>query len=261
MPKKIVCCSICGDILKTKNYKPKSGIILCKHHASIAENMKRKMSDENKKKMSKKLKEVFSNPELRQKLSLLHKERLKDKTKHPMFGKHHSKETIEKIKHTQTGRNLKLYFGEEKYNEITKKQSIALSGENNPSFGKIYYPKKEFVMELNHIVRSDWEKRVCIKLKQNNISYEYEPECFELIIDNDKYTYTPDIKIKNVYLEIKGPLYDLQLNKMKELNKIKNLIIITSKKNFNRLSGLKCIDYEEFIKENFDVIKFVENLK
>ena len=123
-----------------------------------------------------------------------------------------------------------------------------LKGSNNPSYGKVYYPILKFNKELNHIVRSRWEEEICLLLNNNNINYIYESKHFKL----GNNTYTPDLKLSNnTYIEIKGPLFDKQIEKMKLFikNYNKKLIIITGKRNFNKLNFCsKLYDYDKFIK-------------
>lgn len=257
---KIVYCSKCKSALKTLNYKPKSGILLCRSCRTSVNNTGKKMNESTKIKIINSLKKTFENAELRKYISDKAKERFKNRENHPMYGKHHSKETIEKIKNTQRGRKMKDVMGEERFNEVRKKLSLASSGINNPSFGIPRYPTLKFIEELNHNVRSLWEKEVCLKLKKNNINYEYESQYFKIIINDKVCSYTPDIKINNLYIEIKGPLFDYQIEKMKEFSKNHTLIIITGKSNFKRLSTFNCINYYDFIKDDFKIEKMLENV-
>ncbi len=61
-------------------------------------------------------------------------------------------------------------------------------------------PEAFFSKELNHYIRSGWEEQICKILKENNISYEYEPLTFHL----SGHKYIPDIKIGSFIIEIKG---------------------------------------------------------
>jgi hypothetical protein len=128
-------------------------------------------------------------------------------------------------------------------------------GHNNISFGKIRYPKFTYTPELNHGIRSSYEKKVCLELKNNNIVYYYEIFRYNILeLDN---TYTPDLFLpKNICIEIKGPIFDKQLLKMKEFkNQINNKLkyyIITQKRQFKYFNFAdKCFDIDnldEFIK-------------
>lgn len=127
------------------------------------------------------------------------------------------------------GTTFELLYGIEKAQLIKEKMSRASSGVNNPMYGKIVYPKPYFSSELGHSVRSSWEEEVCILLKKWHINYTYEPMSFTVEINGKKHTYTPDIMINNnFFIEVKGPLFTLQLLKMKafiEQHK-KKLIVI-----------------------------------
>jgi len=125
------------------------------------------------------------------------------------------------------------------------KKSKVNKGKNNPSYGKVRYPKLFYSKELKHSIRSSWEENICKILKKRNIKYKYEPRYFKV---DSKHTYRPDLELdKNIYIEIKGPLYDSQLYKMKKFVKLysKNkLIIITGNRNFKRLKFFKYVlDY------------------
>lgn len=90
------------------------------------------------------------------------------------------------------------------------------SGENNPSFGKITYPKPRYVGELGHNVRSKLEEQICRELKKSSIPYQYEPERFVIEYDGSKKTYTPDIRLSdNLFLEIKAFIFDCGVEKLK----------------------------------------------
>jgi hypothetical protein len=59
--------------------------------------------------------------------------------------------------------------------------------------------------DLGHYVRSRWEANICRLLRHIGIKYKFEPDTFELKNNNERYTYTPDIKIaNNIYIEVKG---------------------------------------------------------
>ena len=133
-------------------------------------------------------------------------------------------------------------------------------GKKNPSYGKVYYPKYKFSKELNHPIRSSWEEAVCKKFKDSNIRYEYEPETFTLLVDNKECTYTPDTKVGDIYYEIKGPIFDWQIVKMKKFTETHNLIIITRKKQFHKLESFKKIDYDEFISSSNNVKEVLQNV-
>jgi len=91
----------------------------------------------------------------------------------------------------------------------------AYRGKDNYAYGKIFYKKTNFDKELQHYVRSTWEKKVGIILKNNNIEYKYEGVTLEL----DDCTYTPDFIINNILIEVKG--YLSKSSKEKIVNAVK----------------------------------------
>jgi hypothetical protein len=74
-------------------------------------------------------------------------------------------------------------------------------------------------------------------------------------------TYTPDLYFPSLdsWVEIKGPLYDLQLKKMQAFVKTykKNFIVITAPCNFERLKGFKVLNYHTITQEN--IIELIQN--
>lgn len=52
------------------------------------------------------------------------------------------------------------------------------------------------VEELDHVVRSSWEEKIAILLKNYNIPYRYEGESFEIEIGENTKIYTPDFILK-----------------------------------------------------------------
>lgn len=151
------------------------------------------------------------------------------KEKNPMYGKQHTEESKNKIsigvknsenwkanKEYQTGNTFENMYGKEKASKIKAKLSKASIGENNPSFGIPRYPKQYYVDVLQHKVRSSWEEKVCKLLLDKNVNYKYESTTFKVYLDDKIYTYTPDIEInKNFFIEVKGPVFYHQLDKMK----------------------------------------------
>ncbi len=144
----------------------------------------------------------------------------------------------EKMADYQRGNTFENMYGVKKALEMKSKLSFACSGEKNPSFGIPRYPKLYKPDSLNHKVRSSWEEHVCKLLVTLNIPYLYEPTAFKIILDDKTYTYTPDMGIgNNCYIEVKGPLFYHQLDKMKAFKQqySKNkLIIITSEQNISK---------------------------
>ncbi len=73
--------------------------------------------------------------ETKEKISIKAISRLKNKENHPMFGKHHSNISREKIKNANS-KPYKETYSDEKLKEILLKKSISCSGINNPMYGK-----------------------------------------------------------------------------------------------------------------------------
>jgi len=61
-----------------------------------------------------------------------------------------------------------------------------------------------FRQDLSHYVRSEWEANVCRSLKSKNIQYQYEFDTFPVNLDDKIHYYTPDFKLLNKYIEVKG---------------------------------------------------------
>jgi len=188
------------------------------------------------------------------------------------------KEVMAKIKQTVPNRrklNQRLAFNMGKKNKgnsklglnfktvgkpVSKKRrkvlSITNSGKNNPMYGKIAYPKKMYNSILGHSIRSKWEENVCLLLKKYGFNYEYESITFKLNVNGKALTYTPDLYLKkyNLFIEIKGPLYELQYKKMKKFNATHNFLIIGNSRCYKQLKVFKNIDYEDFLKLNKDEV-------
>lgn len=104
------------------------------------------------------------------------------------------------------------------------------SGKKNSMYGKISYPKAVYVPKLEHHIRSKWEKDVAFILKNNEIPYKFEGIRFKVNKGNN--TYSPDFVIGNLLVEVKGPLFESNKEKMIECIKLYpnfKLIIITSR--------------------------------
>ena len=208
--------------------------------------------------------------------------------KNPFFGKKHtlenckkSSERAKKQKHSsesnikrsisvkknkrhqentdwQKGNTFEDMYGIKKAKEM--KSKMGLKGDKNPSYGKVRYPKLFYSELIGHKVRSSWEEKVCKILQENNIKYKYEPKAFPIIVDGEKHTYTPDIEINDyTYLEIKGPVFYYQLDKMKAFKlqypDIK-LIIITSIQNINKFD----FSFADLILDYNKIINKVESI-
>lgn len=62
------------------------------------------------------------------------------------------------------------------------------------------YPSRRYDPELDHVVRSNWESVIGKLLKENSITYDYEP----FMLSKDGLRYIPDFKVGNVIIEVKG---------------------------------------------------------
>jgi hypothetical protein len=85
-------------------------------------------------------------------------------------------------------------------------------GENNGMYGRVAYPKAKFIKELGHYVRSRWEYEVACLLKLHGIPYQYEATAFKL--NGGHLTYTPDFLTGRIALEVKGPLFPKNIEKL-----------------------------------------------
>ncbi len=158
-----------------------------------------------------------------------------------MKGKHHSKETRKKISLANSGINNGFYG--KHHTKITKDMISSskkgkMIGINNPSFGKIFYPKLTFIKSLNHSVRSSWETEIGYFLKYNNIQYKYENKKFVVQNNGTTHTYTPDFELieNRLYLEVKGPIFDWQVHKLdcfiKQYPNICLVLVINNRKRY-----------------------------
>ena len=142
-----------------------------------------KKSKEQRKKMSESKKKYFeNNPEARIKKGLINKgkqmseeqkeklrkkaiERLKDKKNHPMFGRKHSKEAIDKMR--------KIKFGKTHTQESKKKMSLAHKGKKISSEQRLKLSKgkignknpawKGGIKEVSRTIRKMFESRLWSK--------------------------------------------------------------------------------------------------
>lgn len=150
--------------------------------------------------------------------------------KHPMFGKSHTLESRLKMSKSRIGkkyssvRNKKIsralkghkFWGINTWKngvprEVREKISKSLIG-HVPT-----YPKPFFVDKLGHSVRSQYEKEIGLLLKQNGISYEYEPKAFRF----DGTSYRPDFIVNdNIIIEAKGYFSENQKQRYREFHKL-----------------------------------------
>lgn len=118
--------------------------------------------------------------------------------KNPMFGKTHTKEIINKWKNSRKGYVC---------SEVTKKK-LSNTRKKRIASGqiKLITPKNYFVSNLGHTVRSSWEERIGLLLKNKNINYYYEKPFLEIYPDGTQHFYYPDFTLsdKKYILEVKG---------------------------------------------------------
>lgn len=209
-----------GSYKRTKNQNEKMIISLQK----ARESGKWKISDTAKEKLSKKMKAYYSDPEYL------------DKAKQTYLKKygveHHMKSA------TYRAAVSKLHKGKTVSIETRKKLS-ANSARQKHRFSRC---RGGFREDLEQYFRSSWEANYARYLKHKNISYEYEPEIFQL---DEAMTYTPDFKLEDgTYVEIKGWLTEKYSKKIKLFTEKYNnvrLIIITRyeyKKLYNEYSNV-----------------------
>lgn len=107
----------------------------------------------------------------------------------PMYGKKHTKESLEKM---------------------CKIQKIKVrKGKNSNFYGKCYHGKGGWYECKNGSkiwMRSSWEIKFAEYLDNKNIDWLFEPRTFPIIYENKEGTYKPDfyLILDNLYIEIKG---------------------------------------------------------
>jgi G:T-mismatch repair DNA endonuclease (very short patch repair protein) len=200
------------------------------------------------------------------KLSQSAKERLKDKTKHPMYGKTHKKKSIEKVSNTQKER-LKDRTKHPRYgitvsSDTRKKISISqkeyYKHNDSPFKGKTHTPeaiKKIFQNKpMNKL-----EKRVADYLDGLGIDYTFQ---FFINVDGVCKSYDFKIKNSNIILEIHGDYWHggsgvmehvFNVNETIENDKLKQKI--ASDRGYDVV-----VIWESEIKENIDIVKERLNL-
>lgn len=127
-----------------------------------------------------------------------------------------SRKVQEKLK----GRNIhRERLTEEEYEQYITDISAKMSGKGNPMYGKTTrISKSGYREDIGHYVRSTWEADYARVLNFIDEPYLYEPKTFELTRENGStITYTPDFYLinKDVYVEIKGFMRDLDAEKIK----------------------------------------------
>jgi hypothetical protein len=87
----------------------------------------------------------------------------------------------------------------------------SVKGKNNPMYGKPApkgsgFGKGGFREDIGHYVRSTWEANLSRIYQSVKRSYIYEPTRFEVIVDGEELTYSPDFYFpdRDIYYELKG---------------------------------------------------------
>jgi len=191
--------------------------------------------------------------------------------KHPLYGKHHTPEAIEKIRQASIGRSH--IVTEEQRIEMSKRSKILwettdirervkviinspeikakMTGENNPQFGKPAYPgsghgKGDYYTKSDNSIvwlRSSFETRLATLLDSLHVDWEYEGIGYRL---GNVGTYFPDFWLPkySLWIEVKGYLSDIAKQKMilfHDLYPTEKLII---------LYGSDITDIEEYVENN-----------
>lgn len=166
---------------------------------------------------------------------------------HPLYGKHHTPEAIEKIRIASTGRSHEVT--EEQRIEISKRAKILwettnirermkvilnspevkqkMSGPNNPQFGKPAYPgsgtgKGSYYTCVDGSqcwLRSTFETRIATLLDVMNINWNYESIGYKL---GKTGTYYPDFWLLeyNMWIEVKGYMSNIAKQKLIKFHEI-----------------------------------------
>jgi G:T-mismatch repair DNA endonuclease (very short patch repair protein) len=208
------------------------------------------------------------------KLSQSAKERLKDKTKHPMYGKTHKKESIEKVSNTQKKR-LKDKTKHPMYGKTHTTNSI----DKMSKFRNQYYVENDQYLKgktyreyfgnerAGEIIKKIFQNKPMNKLEKRVADYldgfgiDYT---FQFFINADGVCKSYDFKIKNsnIILEIHGDYWHggsgvmehvFNVNETIENDKLKQKI--ASDRGYDVV-----VIWESEIKENIDIVKERLNL-
>ena len=124
-------------------------------------------------------------------------------------------------------------------------------GKENISYGKAMYPKPVYHEDLKHYTRSSWEENIARTLVNNNIEYSYESTTFENKFKEKEESYTPDFETQKCFIEVKGPIFDWQIEKYLRFKNIienkKKYILLVAKEYVEKLEklGLETYDIHE----------------
>jgi hypothetical protein len=166
----------------------------------------------------------------------------------PMFGKHHSEETLEKIRQSKVGlseetreRMSNSAIGKKLTSETIEKIVASHLGTHHSTLTKLKMSQTRlsllrnglilpdtaskhfhsgFREDLKHFVRSSWEANICRIFNFENIKYEYESSKCRFDLGDSVYIcdfYLPDL---NIFVEVKGRMTDrAKVKYRKVLNK------------------------------------------
>lgn len=116
-------------------------------------------------------------------------------------GQLHSEETKEKMSISQLARPPMSEETRRRISESRKQGFLDGSIKLSPQAG---FGKGGFKEDIGHYVRSSYEHTFASMLQENNITYEYEPETFHMVLDGIDTSYTPDFLIDGKYYEVKN---------------------------------------------------------
>ena len=93
-----------------------------------------------------------------------------------------------------------------------------------------------YQFDLGHAVRSGWERRYAVWLRDRGIEYEYEPKTFTLA---GGLKYMPDFYIPsmNSWVEVKGVMTEKDQKKIDLFRRTGKRLIVVDKKFFNARYG------------------------
>ena len=190
------------------------------------------------------------------------------KEKHPLWGKHQSKES--RKKNSDSNRKaLRALYNSERGDEIRKKISKKVSGKNNPMYGKpaphgsgkCKYFKFKNIAGKEFYLQGKWELKFAEFLNDKNINWEKNFDRFEYKTkDGVDHTYCPDFKLffnnSELYIEIKGMEDEYVNTKLEAVRKCGKNIQIIKQDIFRKFYN----NYETPILK-YDKIKSIKFLK
>ena len=182
---------------------------------------------------------------------------------HPLLGKHHSEETLEKMRNKTVSTEVRerITIGGKKFRESAEylsrpkrrlsKEHIELirerskrnvkRGKESNFYGKNFFPKWIYYTRASGEViklKSTWEEATAKFLERNNIEWDYEVTTFPVNYiyngENKEGTYTPDFFLKNGEVwEVKGHWREIALLKFEAFKKTYpeiNIIVMDQQK-------------------------------